>query len=43
MKIQTKQEIFWKGKFGDQYTKRNEARSLLVTLTKFFKKAFDKA
>ena len=27
MKFQTKQEFFWKGKFGDQYIKRNNAKS----------------
>ena len=38
MKFKTKQEFFWKGKFGDQYIKRNNAKSLLVAHKKFFKK-----
>ena len=43
MKFQTKQEFFWKGKFGDQYIKRNNAKSLLVAHKKFFKKILIKA
>ena len=42
MKFQTKQEFFWKGKFGDQYIKRNKAKSLLVAHKKFFKKILNK-
>ena len=38
MKFQTKQELFWEGKFGNQYLKRNRAKSLLVANRKFFKK-----
>ena len=43
MKFKTKQEFFWKGKFGDQYIRRNKVRSFLVTLTKFFKRTLIKA
>ena len=43
MKYRTKQEFFWKGKFGDQYLKRSNAKSLLVAHKEFFKKTLGKA
>ena len=43
MKFQTKQEFFWKGKFGDQYFKRNKSKDLLISYQKFFNKALNKA
>ena len=32
-----KQEKFWKGKFGDFYTKRNSKKSQLLSNINFFK------
>ena len=43
MKFQTKQEFFWKGKFGDRYSKRNKSKDLLISYQKFFNKALNKA
>ena len=43
MEFQTKQELFWKGKFGNEYLKRNKIKSLLNTCKNFFRKALIKA
>ena len=38
----TEQEIFWQGKFGDDYINRNKKKFLIKNNFFFFKKIFSK-
>ena len=42
MKFKTDQEIFWSGKFGDEYINRNKNNDLLTSNINFFIKSLQR-
>lgn len=42
MEYLTEQEVFWSGKFGDDYIQRNKSENLFASNINFFSKAFSR-